>query len=493
MAQVGAFVGRRLIGCSVVNFLGAGSFGEVYRAIHPELTQPIALKILAPDFSAERELCQRLQTEVSRVAALNHPAITRVYGFDTHADRLIISMPLAHESLARHLARQEERTSDWSVRQVLRIAAGLRAAHGIGIAHGDLKPTNILLDSFMRASIADFGQGHEVERLGASDRSYQAPEVLAGEPPTPCSDVFSLGMIFYQLITGVLPASNALHEAVDHAAAVMEYAPSSIDGALDVAPDAAIDRVMRKALARRPDERYSDALSFFVDLQTALAAQRNGAAPVIPLEVPSRADTAIATIPLIMLPLTANEHAYAEHAQARRHFSMAPGMDEPLARLEEQRVAARASEQEGERKSTTGEHALDEAEFLARSLPLPAIRLVPAARVSSARGEIRGLARHPGYTALLLLAMIAILAGAALVVMSRSHDGSAPGGIHSTPVLPRQTIAPVRSVATSTPTHAPVVTPSPTRGPLSTVAPTPSTPVMPSVTPLSAPPLSLYP
>jgi serine/threonine-protein kinase len=207
----------------IVAFVGRGGMGEVYRAHDIRVDQPVALKFLPARLESKPEALARFIAELRLGRQVSHPNVCRLYDIGEHEGHQFITMEYVDgEDLASLLLRIGRLPSEKIVQIARDIAAGLAAAHAIGIVHGDLKPSNVMIDGKGRGRISDFGlaiAGNEeaIEQIledlpaywmGRSDGAvvgtpaYMAPEQLAGEGTTPRSDVYAFGLILYECVTG---------------------------------------------------------------------------------------------------------------------------------------------------------------------------------------------------------------------------------------------------------------------------------------------------
>lgn len=205
----------------IINRIGAGGMGEVYLAEDTDLTRKAALKFLAPSLCHDRECRSRFVNEAQAAAKLNHPNIVTVYEVSEYRDRPFFAMEYVHgQSLKEYLS-----SDDRSVEDILSLASqvceGLKAAHEAGIVHRDIKPSNILIDSKGRARIVDFGlalmrgaEGFTRDGSTAGTPAYMSPEQIRGEKVGALSDLFSLGVVLYQLLTGRLPFTGDYEAAL---------------------------------------------------------------------------------------------------------------------------------------------------------------------------------------------------------------------------------------------------------------------------------------
>ena len=229
--------------------------GEVYRADDLKLGQPVALKFLPPDVDQDPARLTQLHAEVRMARQVSHPNVCRVYDVGEHEGHTFLSMEFVDgEDLASLLRRIGRFPEDRAIELARQICAGLHAAHERDVVHRDLKPANIMLDAGGRIRITDFGlAGTAGETLRAGTPAYMAPEQLAGAEVTPRSDVYSLGLVLYEMFTGrrALDGRNVAEliakreqEGVTH--------PSDIVRDLDPAIDRAIMRCLDPDPARRP-------------------------------------------------------------------------------------------------------------------------------------------------------------------------------------------------------------------------------------------------
>ncbi|HEX5157938.1 MAG TPA: protein kinase [Ktedonobacterales bacterium] len=284
----GNLVGRKLGDYQLQSLLGAGGMAEVYRALELPLGREVAVKVLPAALAADPNYVTRFRTEARRVAQLRHPNIVEVYAFNggDRGDLLYLVMPVLSESLRDRLDDEGVLSVRESVRIVTEIASGLEVAHGVGLVHRDVKPENILLDRDGHALLTDFGiarevpsfhrQGNAAQTLAATGLpvgtpEYMAPEQLRGGPVDQRADIYALGSVLYELLTGRVP-----HEAdtpYEVAALVLTepVVPPSRRNE-DIPPE--LEQVVMKALAKIPTQRYPDMRSFALALNAAVRSGR---------------------------------------------------------------------------------------------------------------------------------------------------------------------------------------------------------------------------
>jgi hypothetical protein len=286
-ANGGNLVGRRLGDYQLQSQLGAGGMAEVYRALELPLGREVAVKVLPASLAADPNYVTRFRKEAQRVAQLRHPHIVPVYAFNggEHGDLLYLVMPVLRESLRDVLDKQGRLPIPDAIRIATEIASGLEVAHGVGLVHRDVKPENILLDQNGTAMLTDFGIAREVpfHRQGTAAQTlaatglpvgtpeYMAPEQLRGGAVDQRADIYGLGAVLYELLTGRVP-----HEAetpYEVAALVLNepVVPPS-ERTPDISPE--LEQVIMTALAKIPTRRYPDMHSFAVALNVAARSGR---------------------------------------------------------------------------------------------------------------------------------------------------------------------------------------------------------------------------
>lgn len=212
-----AEVARRFPHLEILGCLGQGGMGVVYKARQPKLNRLVALKILAPEKGAEPKFAERFQREAQALARLNHPNIVTVYDFGDADGMFFLLMEYVDGMTLRQWLRDERLKPEEAIAIVPSICAALEFAHSQGIVHRDIKPENVLLDQQGRVKIADFGiakligTGAETpalteERCVIGTPNYMAPEQIERpERVDHRADIYSLGVVFYEMLTGELP------------------------------------------------------------------------------------------------------------------------------------------------------------------------------------------------------------------------------------------------------------------------------------------------
>ena len=254
----------------IVERLGRGGMGEVFRADDLKLGQPVALKFLPPDVDKDPARLTQLHTEVRMARQVSHPNVCRVYDIDEVDGTTFLSMEYVDgEDLGTLLKRVGRFPEERGLEIARQICAGLAAAHERDVIHRDLKPANVMLDGTGKVRITDFGlAGASGEAIRAGTPAYMAPEQLSGHEVTARSDIYALGLVLYEIFTG----QRAL-EASNLAELIHKREQSGIPPATAIVKslDPKIERVIAKCLKPEVDERPVSALA----VAAALAGWRS--------------------------------------------------------------------------------------------------------------------------------------------------------------------------------------------------------------------------
>ena len=244
----------------IVGLLGKGGMGEVYRADDLKLSQPVALKFLPDSYLSDGAALARFHREVRVARQVSHKNVCRVYDIGEIDGRHFLSMEfIKGEELSSLLRRIGRLPSDKALQIARQICAGLSAAHDNGILHRDLKPANIMIDAEGNARITDFGLAGLAEEIredemAAGTPAYMAPEQLDNGAPTVRSDIYSLGLVLYELFTGkrAYQASNLGELIKLRRSDSTPTSPTAIVKDLDPVIERVIDRCLQKNPAARP-------------------------------------------------------------------------------------------------------------------------------------------------------------------------------------------------------------------------------------------------
>jgi TolB-like protein len=264
-------IGRTILHYRIVEKIGAGGMGVVYKAEDTRLGRFVAIKFLPAALMADADARRRFINEARSAAALNHPHIAVVHDFQETPDGQTCMIMAYYDgaTLEDRLQQGALPTAD-AVRIIRQVASALERAHASGIVHRDVKPANILLTSGGDALLADFGLARligstRITRAGSTVGTvqYMSPEQARGAEVDARSDIFSLGVVFQQALTGELPFRG------DHPAAVMYSIMNSDAEPLPASCPPALANIVNRMLARDPADRYPDARDLISDLDTA--------------------------------------------------------------------------------------------------------------------------------------------------------------------------------------------------------------------------------
>ena len=267
----------------IVGLLGRGGMGEVYRCDDLTLGQPVALKFLPASAAADPAALARFHNEVRIARQVSHPNVCRIHDLGEADGEPFLSMEYVDgEDLASLLRRIGRLPADKAVESARQLCSGLAAAHDIGVLHRDLKPANVMLDGRGVVKITDFGLADFSEQIARDDiagtPAYMAPEQLTGGAATIASDLYALGLVLFEMFTGV--AAFVPGSAADRARSSADSAPPAPSSArpdIDPAVERLIVRCLESDPARRPSARaVGAALPGGDPLAVALAA---GATP----------------------------------------------------------------------------------------------------------------------------------------------------------------------------------------------------------------------
>jgi predicted Ser/Thr protein kinase len=268
--------------------LGRGGMARVFRGTDTVLGRPVAIKILAPQFAEDANFVTRFRREAQAAARLNNPHVVGVY--DTGSDdgiHFIVMEYVDAKTVADFLAGGSRIMPDRAIELAESVCEALSVAHAAGIVHRDVKPANIMVGRDGSVKVTDFG----IARLTTSadtvaqtaavlgTASYLSPEQAQGQPVDPRSDLYSLGAVLYEMVTGRPPFSGDTAVAVASKHVLEQPVPPSQLNP-DISPE--LDAVIMKALAKNPVNRYQSADEFRADLERAHLGRPVEATPILP-------------------------------------------------------------------------------------------------------------------------------------------------------------------------------------------------------------------
>ncbi|HJX41100.1 MAG TPA: serine/threonine-protein kinase, partial [Anaerolineales bacterium] len=282
--------GRSIRGYDLVERVGAGGFGIVYRAHQPSVRRDVAFKVILPEYAHHPEFVQRFEVEAQLVARLEHPFIVPLYDYWRDASGACLVMRWLKGGNLRDRLRKGPIPLDELSRLFEQVANALAFAHKHQVIHRDLKPENILLDETGNAYLTDFGIAKDLgsERvtevgkiIGSVD--YMSPEQVQGEPSTARTDVYGLGLMIYELLTGEHPFAN-----LSLLQMIQKQLNEPLPGLHMLRPDLPdeLDLVIQRATAKDPAQRYPDAETLLQDFLRACSSAPSELPPAQP-QVPS--------------------------------------------------------------------------------------------------------------------------------------------------------------------------------------------------------------
>src|SRR5262245_48524188 len=283
-----SLVGRRIGQYELLSLLGSGGMGEVYLARDTRLGRKAALKLLPQEYTHDRERVWRFEQEARAASALSHPNIITIYEIGEVGGTHYIATEYIEGQTLRQRMKEHPMTPRDAVEGGIQIAAALTAAHEAGVIHRDIKPENVMLRRDGYFTVLDFGLAKLIERLPISRTSvadgetsmwepmktnpglvmgtvnYMSPEQVRGQEVDGRSDIFSLGVVLYEMVAGCTPFEGATPTEV--IAAILHLEPMLLQRRAPNTP-AELERITAKTLAKEREERYQTAADLLFDLK----------------------------------------------------------------------------------------------------------------------------------------------------------------------------------------------------------------------------------
>jgi non-specific serine/threonine protein kinase len=306
-------IGQIILHYRIIEQLGQGGMGVVYKAEDTKLQRLVALKFLPENLTRDAEAKARLVQEARAAAALNHPNVCTIYEIEESEGQLFLALEFVEGETLRKTVISEQLSVSSVVEYALQIAAGLQAAHEKGVIHRDIKSSNIMVTAKGQIKIMDFG----LAKLAGSsfltkDKStmgtvaYMSPEQARGRKVDQRTDLWSFGVVLYEMLTGQLPFQSDHEQVLIYA--IINETPEPIS---DLRPDTppALAAIVNKALTKNPDKRYQNVDEMLADLQ---ALQRTGSLATPTMKTPK---AHLGNLPVPSTPLVGREQELAALTQ----------------------------------------------------------------------------------------------------------------------------------------------------------------------------------
>ena len=265
-------IGKTVSHYRIIDEIGAGGMGVVYKAEDTRLKRTVALKFLPERSVSNEKDLMRFRREAQAAAAIDHPNICAVHEIEEAEGKTFISMAFCEGKNLHDLIIERSLGLDDSLSIMIQVAEGLSAAHEKGIIHRDIKPANIMISESMHAKIMDFGLAKLSDRTGLTrtgtavgTTSYMSPEQIRGDETDARSDIWSLGVVLYELMTGKQPFEGEYDAAVFYSILNLKPPPLNKINA-SIPPDLAA--VIERTLEKKPDNRYQSMNEMLKDLHT---------------------------------------------------------------------------------------------------------------------------------------------------------------------------------------------------------------------------------
>ena len=303
--------GSRVGNYDIKERLGAGGFAVVYRAIQQPLGREVALKALTPSLVDDKAFLQRFEIEAKTLARLDHPNILPIYDFVVTERVIFLTMPIVRGGALSELLQRGPLDGATTWRFLREVGLGLQYAHDAGVIHRDLKPNNVLLHSDGRAVLADFGLARSADQLkglttagfALGTPGYMAPEQVLGQDLDRRADIYAMGVMTFEMMTGLMPFSGAT--PIEVAIATVNQPIPSACALNPMLPDE-LDQVLARALAKDRNERPGSVKELIAMLGKVPQWRTIGAAVGAPAATPARMVPPAVTPPSQPIPPAAS-------------------------------------------------------------------------------------------------------------------------------------------------------------------------------------------
>jgi serine/threonine protein kinase len=264
------FIGQTIKGYEIRQQLGAGGFGAVFRAYQAAVEREVAIKVILPEHASHPDFIRNFEAEAQLVARLEHPHIVPLFDYWRDPEGAYLVMRLLRGGSLRDRLKQGKLAPGDAVRIIEQVAAALATAHLAGVIHRDIKPDNILMDESGNAYLSDFGIAKRITE--ATDRTegitgsitHMAPEQLQYMALSPQTDIYSLGIVIYQMVTGQHPFPDL---------SISQMIQKHLYEPLPEVTQPELDAVIKQATMKTPAERYPDTLALAAAFRRALQGE----------------------------------------------------------------------------------------------------------------------------------------------------------------------------------------------------------------------------
>jgi len=274
----------------IIKKIGSGGMGDVYLAKDSKLNRQVALKFLPPQFAFDQQHKARFRREAQAVAKLNHPNVVTIHEVSEFGGRPYIVMEHVGDQILGDFFKKKDCTFDKIIKLAIQICKGLKEAHTAGIVHRDIKPSNILIDKSGRLKLVDFG----LATIAGSDKltktgstlgtiGYMSPEQVKGDETDNRSDIFSFGVILYEMLTCQRPFKKEGEAAT--LKAILDDTPEPLARFKSDLPDD-IQRIVAKTLEKNADNRYQHVEDIIVDLRKLIDSSKPEIIPINRSKIP---------------------------------------------------------------------------------------------------------------------------------------------------------------------------------------------------------------